>query len=128
MIHDPHHTIAALAVRLPCALTLTFADGEFGQSGLETLETVARRGRKIGKREQSSGDALEAADHLNRIRGAAGKFEAACGINHQLTVVAQVLAGALPGLRAVEAVVEKDCAFNPRQVFRKGNAQCIACL
>ena len=27
MIHDPHHTIAALAVRLPCALTLTFADG-----------------------------------------------------------------------------------------------------
>lgn len=27
MIHDPHHTIAALAVRQPCALTLTFADG-----------------------------------------------------------------------------------------------------
>lgn len=27
MIHDPHHTIAALAVRAPCALTLTFADG-----------------------------------------------------------------------------------------------------
>jgi hypothetical protein len=27
MIHDPHHTIAALAVRPPCALTLTFADG-----------------------------------------------------------------------------------------------------
>ncbi|MEN9376323.1 MAG: hypothetical protein RL710_1480 [Pseudomonadota bacterium] len=27
MIHDPHHTIAALTVRLPYALTLTFADG-----------------------------------------------------------------------------------------------------
>ena len=27
MIHDPHHTIAALTVRPPCALTLTFADG-----------------------------------------------------------------------------------------------------
>ncbi len=27
MIHDPQHTIAALAVRAPCALTLTFADG-----------------------------------------------------------------------------------------------------
>lgn len=27
MIHDTHHTIAALSVRLPCALTLTFADG-----------------------------------------------------------------------------------------------------
>lgn len=27
MIHDPHHTIVALAVRAPCALTLTFADG-----------------------------------------------------------------------------------------------------
>jgi hypothetical protein len=27
MIHDAHHTIAALAVRAPCALTLTFADG-----------------------------------------------------------------------------------------------------
>lgn len=27
MIHDAHHTVAALAVRPPCALTLTFADG-----------------------------------------------------------------------------------------------------
>lgn len=27
MIHDPHHTIAALTVRPPFALTLTFADG-----------------------------------------------------------------------------------------------------
>ncbi len=27
MIHDTHHTIAALAVRPPFALTLTFADG-----------------------------------------------------------------------------------------------------
>lgn len=27
MIHDTHHTIAALAVRPPCGLTLTFADG-----------------------------------------------------------------------------------------------------
>jgi hypothetical protein len=27
MIHDTHHTIAALAVRAPCSLTLTFADG-----------------------------------------------------------------------------------------------------
>ena len=27
MIHDPHHTLSALTVRLPCALTLTFADG-----------------------------------------------------------------------------------------------------
>ncbi|TXJ04837.1 MAG: DUF2442 domain-containing protein, partial [Alicycliphilus sp.] len=27
MIHDLHHTIAALAVKPPCALTLTFADG-----------------------------------------------------------------------------------------------------
>ena len=27
MIHDRHHTIAALMVRPPCALTLTFADG-----------------------------------------------------------------------------------------------------
>lgn len=27
MIHDAHHTISALTVRLPSALTLTFADG-----------------------------------------------------------------------------------------------------
>jgi len=27
MIHDPHHTIAALTVRTPYGLTLTFADG-----------------------------------------------------------------------------------------------------
>ncbi len=27
MIHDPHHTVAALAVRAPFGLTLTFADG-----------------------------------------------------------------------------------------------------
>ncbi len=27
MIHDRHHTIVALTVRPPCALTLTFADG-----------------------------------------------------------------------------------------------------
>ncbi len=27
MIHDPHHTISALAVRAPTSLTLTFADG-----------------------------------------------------------------------------------------------------
>lgn len=27
MIHEPQHTISALAVRSPCALTLTFADG-----------------------------------------------------------------------------------------------------
>ncbi len=27
MIHDPHHTIIALAVRAPSGLTLTFADG-----------------------------------------------------------------------------------------------------
>lgn len=27
MIHDPQHTISALAVKPPCALTLTFADG-----------------------------------------------------------------------------------------------------
>ncbi len=28
MIHDPQHTISAMTVRPPCALTLTFADGE----------------------------------------------------------------------------------------------------
>ncbi len=27
MIHDPQHTITALAVRAPCGLVLTFADG-----------------------------------------------------------------------------------------------------
>ncbi|MBV5298113.1 MAG: helix-turn-helix transcriptional regulator [Rhodoferax sp.] len=27
MIHDLHHTVVALAVRAPCGLTLTFADG-----------------------------------------------------------------------------------------------------
>ena len=38
MIHDPQHTIAALAVRPPAGLTLTFADG--ATLTVELAETI----------------------------------------------------------------------------------------
>lgn len=40
MIHDPQHTIAALAVRPPAGLTLTFSDGAtLAVDSAETLKT-----------------------------------------------------------------------------------------